>query len=62
MAVRQIFEQAIKRGELPENIDLEMAIDGVYGPIFYRLLVGHAPLDEQFAESLVEQLLLGLIS
>ncbi|MBW4505489.1 MAG: TetR/AcrR family transcriptional regulator [Scytonematopsis contorta HA4267-MV1] len=62
MAVRQIFDQAIKRGELPENIDLEMAIDGVYAPIFYRLLVGHAPLDDQFAESLVEQLLSGIIS
>lgn len=62
IAVRQIFEQAIKRGELGENIDLEMAIDGVYAPIFYRLLVGHAPLDEEFAEKLVNQLLSGISS
>jgi AcrR family transcriptional regulator len=60
IAVRQIFEQAIKRGELVKNIDLEMAIDGVYAPIFYRLLVGHAPLNDEFAEALVRQLLSGI--
>jgi AcrR family transcriptional regulator len=60
IAVGQIFKQAMKRGELAKNVDLEMAIDGVYAPIFYRLLVGHAPLNEEFAETLVKQLLSGI--
>lgn len=59
-AVRQILEQAIQRGQLPTPIDVEVVIDGIYGPLFYRLLVGHAPLDNQFAEVLVDQLLMGV--
>ncbi|MBW4445666.1 MAG: TetR/AcrR family transcriptional regulator [Hassallia sp. WJT32-NPBG1] len=58
-AVRQIFEQAIEHDEL-SALDLDVVIDQVYGPIFYRLLVGHAPLDNQFAETLVNNLLLGV--
>ena len=59
-AVREILERAIKRGELLAPPDVEVVIDSVYGPIFYRLLVGHAPLDNQFAEALVNQLLMGV--
>lgn len=59
-AVREILEQAIKRGELLAPPDVEVVIDSVYGPIFYRLLIGHAPLDNQFAEALVNQLLIGV--
>lgn len=59
-AVREILERAIKRGELLALPDVEVVIDSVYGPIFYRLLVGHAPLDNQFAEALVNQLLIGV--
>lgn len=59
-AVRQLLERAIQRGELPAPTDVEAVIDGIYGPLFYRLLVGHAPLDNQFAEALVDQLLMGV--
>ena len=59
-AVREILERAIKRGELLAPPNMEVVIDSVYGPIFYRLLVGHAPLDNQFAEALVNQLLIGV--
>jgi len=59
-AVRQLLERAIQRGELPASTDVEAVIDGIYGPLFYRLLVGHAPLDNQFAEALVDQLLMGV--
>lgn len=59
-AVREILARAIKRGELLAPPDVEVVIDSVYGPIFYRLLVGHAPLNNQFAEALVNQLLIGV--
>lgn len=61
-AVRQILERASQRGELRDPLDIEVAIDGLYGPLFYRLLVGHAPLDKSFAEALTAQLLLGITS
>ncbi|NER79279.1 MAG: TetR/AcrR family transcriptional regulator [Leptolyngbya sp. SIO1D8] len=59
-AVRQMLERASQRGELRALLDIEVAIDGIYGPLFYRLLVGHAPLDESFAEALTAQLLFGI--
>ncbi|MFI1369432.1 TetR-like C-terminal domain-containing protein [Streptomyces griseochromogenes] len=34
---------AIDRDELPADLDLEHATDLVFGPFWYRLLVGHAP-------------------
>lgn len=58
--VRQMLERAMRRGELQGNLDLEVVVDALYGPIFYRLLVGHAPLGEQFAEKVVNQLMSGV--
>jgi hypothetical protein len=36
-------------------------IDAVYGPVWYRLLLKHAPLDQRFAEAVVNLLLGGLV-
>jgi hypothetical protein len=38
-----------------------MAVDALYGPIYFRLLIGHAPLSPEFADSLVHTLLDGLL-
>src|SRR5262249_48926965 len=58
--LKSLFSQAIARGELSEDVDLELAADFVYGPIWYRLLNGHAALSDRFARALVAQLLTGL--
>jgi hypothetical protein len=39
---------------------LEVAVDVLYGPIYYRLLVGHAELDEDFADALADHIFAGL--
>ena len=57
---REILELGIERGELREDLDLEVAVDILYGPIYLRLLVGHAPLDEDFADALAEHIFTGL--
>lgn len=49
-AVRTLFERAIVRGELPPSVDLDYALDAFYGPVWYRLLLGHAPLDVAFLD------------
>ncbi|MEV7543917.1 TetR/AcrR family transcriptional regulator [Streptomyces sp. NPDC089915] len=41
----EVYGRAAARGELAEDLDLAHATDLVYGPFWYRLLVGHAPLD-----------------
>lgn len=50
---RAILETAIASREIIPPPDLEVLLDMIYGPVFYRLLVGHRPLDPQFAEVIV---------
>lgn len=59
-AMRPILLRAIDRGEIPRNIDLEVALDLIYGPIYHRMLHGHAPLDERFARNLVDTIMAGI--
>jgi AcrR family transcriptional regulator len=58
--VKEILEQGMARGELREGLDLEVAADSLYGPIYYRLLVSHAPLEEDFADTLADHVFAGL--
>jgi AcrR family transcriptional regulator len=57
---RAIFVQAIERGEIPAETNVEVAIDLVYGPLYHRLLIGHAPLDDQFVGDIVDLTLRGI--
>jgi AcrR family transcriptional regulator len=57
---REILELGIERGELREDLDPEVAVDVLYGPIYYRMLVGHAPLDNGFADALADHIFAGL--
>ena len=57
---REILDLGIERGELREGLDPEVAVDVLYGPIYYRMLVGHAPLDEAFADALADHIFAGL--
>ena len=59
-AMRPILLRAIDRGEIPRSVDLEIALDLIYGPIYHRMLHGHAPLDERFALNLVDTIMAGI--
>lgn len=59
-AMRPVLLRAIDRGEIPANIDLEVALDLIYGPIYHRMLHSHAPLDERFARNLVDTIIAGI--
>ena len=54
---RELIEQAIDAGELPEGTDPEIVIDALHGPQFLRLIMGHAPLTKEFAESIADVVL-----
>lgn len=47
-----IIQAGIASGEFIADLDVELAIDLIYGPMWYRLLVGHQPLDRHFATTL----------
>ncbi|MCU0568575.1 MAG: TetR/AcrR family transcriptional regulator [Oculatellaceae cyanobacterium Prado106] len=59
-ATQTLLQRGIDRGELRPTLNLELAIDTLYGPIWYRLLLNHAPLSPAFIQELVEQLLGGM--
>lgn len=58
--VANLLTRAASRGELPAGIDLDHAVDLIFGPFWYRLLVAHAPLDPADAEAHVATVLGGL--
>jgi AcrR family transcriptional regulator len=57
---RSILVRAIERGDLPASTDIELALDLLYGPLYHRLLHGHAPLNERFVRQVVDTALAGL--
>ncbi|MDX6484910.1 MAG: hypothetical protein QOF43_63 [Gaiellaceae bacterium] len=59
---REIMQHAIEAGEIAACTNVELALDLLYGPVYHRLLHGHAPLDEPFLRGVVETVVYGLTS
>jgi AcrR family transcriptional regulator len=56
-AVRALIEQGKAAGEFDATTDTETALDMLYGPIYFRLLVKHAPLDAKFVDQVAVRVL-----
>jgi len=56
-ATREILRRGVERGEIAPDTDLELMIDMLFGPVWFRLLVQHARLDAGFARQLVQAIL-----
>jgi AcrR family transcriptional regulator len=52
---RRIIAAAHARGEVAQPGNLEVVLDMIYAPVFYRLLVGHQELTPEFAEGLADE-------
>jgi AcrR family transcriptional regulator len=59
--VRTILRRAIDRGEIPAGTKIEVAVDLLYGPVYHRLLHGHAPLNDQFIRDVIDTTLGGIM-
>ena len=59
---RQIIKRGKGRGEIRADIDPEVLLDALYGPLYFRLLIGHAPLTPGYADKLVRLVMSGLDS
>ena len=55
-----VFSQAVSRGEIPTDTDIHVAVDLVFGPICYRLLLGQAPLSDDFVIEVVARVMAAL--
>lgn len=57
---RCILERGISRGELKEDLDIELVIDLIFGPLFYRLLITGDMVDEVFIKNLIHSVFKGI--
>jgi AcrR family transcriptional regulator len=54
--LRRLLAAGQSRGELPGDTDLDLLVDQVYGLLWYRILIGHAPLTDDVAARLTRGL------
>jgi AcrR family transcriptional regulator len=57
---RAIFGRAVERGEISSEINVDVALDLLFGALYHRLLHGHAPLTDRFVRDAVDMTLNGI--
>jgi AcrR family transcriptional regulator len=58
-ALSEVLRRGVERGDLRPDLDLELALDVLGGPLFYRLLITGGPIDEELARGVAELILRG---
>jgi AcrR family transcriptional regulator len=59
-AAAAVLERAVARGQLRPDADVPTVMDELYAPLYWRLLMGHQPLDDALADELVRNTLEGV--
>jgi AcrR family transcriptional regulator len=57
---RTLLARAATEGDIRRNIDIEAALDLIYAPFYFRLLIGHAPLTSRDTDAILDLALAGL--
>lgn len=60
--LRQVLVEARRRGEIPPGADIELAVDLLAGPAFYRRFVAHRAFAGDYASAVVDHVLAALRS
>ena len=58
-ALQNVLARGVERGDLPGDLDFELALDVLGGPLFYRLLVTGGPIDDRLAAGVADLILRG---
>jgi AcrR family transcriptional regulator len=59
-AARVMWRRGVDRGEIRKEIDSEIVLDLVYGPMVFRLLAGHGSLNDHESEAMIDAIFGGL--
>jgi AcrR family transcriptional regulator len=59
-AARVMWQRGVDRGEIRKEIDSDIVLDLIYGPMIFRLLAGHGSLSDRDSEAVVEAVFGGL--
>lgn len=58
--VRELLARGVERGELRPDIDLDVLLDLLVGPLYTRMMITGGPLDEPLVEGLLDLLWRGI--
>ena len=56
---KAVVQRGIANGEFKPDMDLESVLDCLYGPLYFRLLIGHEKASAKYADQLVDLVLRG---
>ncbi len=56
-SMREAFARAYARGETREDLNIELLLDMLTGPFYFRTLLGHAPISRGMTRDVVEYVL-----
>jgi AcrR family transcriptional regulator len=56
-SMREAFARARSRGETRDDLDIELVLDMLTGPFYYRTLFGHAPISHRMTREVVDYVL-----
>jgi AcrR family transcriptional regulator len=59
-SARVMWQRGVDRGEIRKEVDGEIVLDLIYGPMIFRLLAGHGSLAERESEAVVAAVFGGL--
>jgi hypothetical protein len=56
-SMREALARATARGEIRPDLDMELVLDMLTGPFYFRTLFGHAPLSRRMSREIVDYVL-----
>jgi AcrR family transcriptional regulator len=59
-AARVMWQRGVLRGDIRKELDSEIVLDLIYGPMIFRLLAGHGSLCRHDAEAMVASVFAGI--
>jgi AcrR family transcriptional regulator len=57
LALKEVLDRGVARADLRPDLDVELMLDVLAGPLFYRLLITGGPLDERLVQGVVDLIL-----
>jgi AcrR family transcriptional regulator len=57
---RKLLGRAIDAGELDAGTDVDVTLDALFGPLYYRFLIKHGPLTPAYAETIFRSVMAGV--
>jgi hypothetical protein len=58
----ELFERAMARGELPPDTNLDLSMDLLAGPVYWRLAVMQLPVDDAYCDRLADSVVAAVVN